>query len=172
VELTRVERKSLWNQIEILKHLDPTSKDHLEIHQQILEYGYQPLYKNLFEPIDRRELTQSEVSLVYDVLSMFEGFQRFEERTGTKLEGLFTKFLGFSGNDETELMAFSKFTVEKQKRWEYLNIREFNSHFPLVDVYRRMVTAWLKIPTPDRYGELSRTQIDVILAEAVHPENR
>jgi uncharacterized protein YfbU (UPF0304 family) len=172
MELTVFERKVLYNQLELLKESPDADVKWLEKCQLILENGYRSLYGRLFEHLNTDELSEEQATFVYDVLTMFEAFQRFEEQTGEKAGGLLPSFSGFDGNDESKFLGFVRFLVQKDERWDYLGIKNFNSHFPMVATYRRMLAVWLKLPMPERVTSLTRAQVDAIQAEAIHPENR
>jgi uncharacterized protein YfbU (UPF0304 family) len=49
------------------------------------------------------------------------------------------KFIGFDGNYEGEHMGIARFLVEQLGRFESFKGRDFNSHMPRVDNYRRMI---------------------------------
>jgi uncharacterized protein len=172
MKLTVVERAILYNQFDLLTAHPDADVTGLENLQTILEQGYQPLYGRIFDHIVKDEISEEEATFVYDVLTMFEAFQRFEENTGEKVNGLASSFRGFWGNTEYKFVGFVKYLVTREERWTYLNIREFDSHSPVIDVYTRMVTEWRKLPMPDRVTALTRAQVDAIQAEAVHPDNR
>jgi hypothetical protein len=48
------------------------------------------------------------------------------------------KFLGFDGNYETEYVSIARFLVEKLDNFSKFKGREFNSHTPMVERYKRM----------------------------------
>ena len=85
---------------------------------------------------------------VTDILDMWcfieESWQVLDEdarakvRTAVGRLGSDPKFAGFDGNNESEHMAIARTFVEKLDRWSEFKGREFNSHFPTVDRYRRM----------------------------------
>jgi uncharacterized protein len=171
-KLTVVERTILYNLFDLLKAHPDADVTGLEKFQTILQHGYRPLYGRIFDHIDEDELSEHEASFVYDVLTMFEAFQRFEQSSGEKTGGTMPEFVGFDGHSDLKLLGFVEFLVEQDERWTYLNIRNFDSHSPVREVYERMVTEWRKLPMPNRVTSLTRAQVDAIQAEAVHPENR
>ena len=168
MQLSRIERKMLWNQFEIIKALHPEQEKSCEARQAILENGFQSLYEEIFSNIDKDELSDDDASFVYDILSMYEAFKRFEMDTNVKISGRFAKFAGFDCNRDREckLASFTRFLVEKQERWSYLNIANYNSHMPIATSYRRMVIEWQNIPLSDRFS-LSAAQVEAIQSAAL-----
>lgn len=47
-------------------------------------------------------------------------------------------FIGFDGNSETEHMSIARFLIDDMGRWQAFKGRELNSHFQVLDTYRRM----------------------------------
>ena len=88
------------------------------------------------------------VSLVVDVLDMwtfieraYKGFSPAEKKQVEEQVGAIgkdPKFFGFDGNNEVECMSIARFLVEKMGRFESFKGRDFNSHLPMVERYRRM----------------------------------
>lgn len=137
--------------------------------QEVLSSGYAPLYAQVLPHMEEEEITADVARFVYDTLDMFVAFRRSREKY--KIEPTYQgTFGGFDGNDETNLMGFASFVVEKQKRWTTLGITNFNSHMPNHDTYRRMLEAW-KNTKPDKWN-LTQEDITRIEAAAIHPSNR
>lgn len=82
------------------------------------------------------------------------------------------KFPGFDGNNETEYMGTASFLVNELDRFEEFKGRSFNSHFPSIEAYRRMLSVFGPIYRDSGFGQLSPQDIVDILKERVHPENR
>ena len=78
------------------------------------------------------------------------------------------RFAGFDGNNETQLMAFTKFLIEEQDKYGEQKARAsttdgFNSHMPVSDNYRSMLQAWKE---RGRSFKLSEDDAKAILAAA------
>lgn len=170
MNLTQFERLLLWNQYEMRKHIDPKSLEHCETVQEALQSGYKPCYDYVLERMEKNEITEEQAQFVYDVLNMFDALQRYEQASGTKIEYAHSRFSGFDGHGN--LVGFARFNVEALKRWDYLNIKNFDAHMPIEPMYRRMLEVWLQNPLPDRITNLTQMHVDAILAAAIHPENR
>lgn len=166
--LTPVERQILWNQLELLKGAYPANKDDYEKHQDILESGYVARYGDVVHVASYGEVSPDDTSFVEDVLDMFGALQRFEQDGGKVADRYWMDFKGFDGNGEPELMGYARFVVEREKRWEYLGIKNFNSHSPMRDVYGRMLEVWHAIDAAKRHS-LTADQVEAILAAVKYP---
>ncbi len=81
------------------------------------------------------------------------------------------KFRGFDGNNEADYMGTASFVVNQLNRFEEFKGRDFNSHHPSIDIYKRMLCAY-KPMMKDLYKLLSSQDIVEILKETTHPDNR
>jgi uncharacterized protein YfbU (UPF0304 family) len=53
------------------------------------------------------------------------------------------EFIGFSGNDETTEMQFTRFMMESMEGFEDMKPEHgLNSHIPMLDTYRKMLKSW------------------------------
>ena len=82
------------------------------------------------------------------------------------------KFQGFDGNQETDYMGTASFIVNQLDRFENFQGRNFNSHSPCLDVYRRMLSVFKKIRDNTFLKPLNAQQLAEILKEIIHPDNR
>jgi uncharacterized protein YfbU (UPF0304 family) len=90
-----------------------------------------------------------DVSLVVDVLDMWsfveEAYEKFSKKEKERIEkeaepfGTNVRFLGFDGNNESTHIGITRFFVEKMGRFSRFKKRDFNSHMPTVERYRRML---------------------------------
>ena len=134
-------------------------------------------YPGIFESAEE---TPEHVKFVADVLEMWEyleeAVEALDENGRARLAQLsphFGKnvvFQGFDGNNETELMATARILVNDLGRWSRFDGRDFNSHFPSEDGYRRMLEKYGEFE--DHSHELSVDEIAELLNERVHPANR
>lgn len=132
-----------------------------------------------FEHQDTPEIVK-EVLDILDLWSFIEhSYRELPENDKLSLEkqaktfGKDPKFSGFDGNSETDYMGTASFVVNKLDRFEEFKGRYFNSHCPMVDAYRRMLSAFNDIRENESFGRpLNAEQLAKILNEQVHPENR
>jgi len=89
------------------------------------------------------------VSEVADVLDMWsfmeEAYEKLSAGEKKLIEtqavplGKSITFPGFDGNNENEHMGIAQFLVDKMGRFSRFKGRSFNSHYPVIDSYRRML---------------------------------
>lgn len=94
----------------------------------------------------------NDVHFVVDVLNMWSflerAYNRLDDAAKARIEGEAKPFGrdihfdGFDGNNETSLMAIARFLVNKMGRFEEFQNRELNSHFPSVDMHKRMLAVF------------------------------
>lgn len=122
------------------------------------------------------------VKEVVDILDMWSFIERayhqFNEKQKAELEadvpyfGKDPKFIGFDGNNETEYMATAMFLVNELERFREFNGRNFNSHCPSVDGYKKMLSVFEPIRKTLSYEPLNVKQLTAILNEKNHPNKR
>ncbi|OJF93978.1 hypothetical protein AX761_19470 [Rhizobium sp. 58] len=178
IVLSRLERLFLSNQMRILEALYPDEAEGVAIQREAIERGYEMLYQwdmdYIYDGEDK--MTADESTEVWDTLDMFDAINRYVSKTpdDQNAEQHFTKFMGYDGNNETKFMAFTAYTIERLKRFDYVpTVRKgyWNSHMPVRPIYHRMLNEWRKIPR-ERRLDLTADEAKAILAAAVHPENR
>lgn len=131
-----------------------------------------------FEEQDTPEIVKD----VLDILDMWSfiehSYEKLSEKDKTYLEkeaapfGETPKFPGFDGNNESEYMSAASFIVNDLDRFDELRGRNFNSHCPSIDSYRRMLTVFQQIRKKLNYGPFSAEDLASILKERIHPSNR
>lgn len=132
-------------------------------------------------PFDEQE-TPEVVKEVLDILDMWSMIERSYENLSSEAKkfvekeaytfGKDPKFPGFDGNNETEYMGTASFLVNDLDRFEEFKGRNFNSHCPSIDSYRRMLSVFKPILRSLNFQPLSAQNIVDILKERVHPDNR
>lgn len=131
-----------------------------------------------FEEQDTPEVVKE----VLDILDMWSMIERsyeilsneskdFVEKEASPF-GKNPKFPGFDGNNETEYMGTASFLVNDLDRFEEFKGRNFNSHYPSIDSYRRMLSVFKPLLQNLNFQPLSAQNIVDILKERVHPDNR
>jgi len=71
----------------------------------------------------------------------------------------------FDGNNEAEHFGIAKFLIhDMEDRFEHFNKHELNSHYPVIDRYRRMLAAYNAIrERQQEYSPLTAGQIIDVL---------
>ena len=167
MELTKKERLILFNQYEILKHLDPQEKEEYEKNQKIIYNGFKYDYDELVGFLN--EETPVEVSeFVYDVLQMYrcinDSYDDLTEEEKDEFKKLNTRFAGFDGNEESKYYWYACFLLEDLGKFEesYDNGKiEINSHSNRLYRYNKMLSNWKEV-RDGRYSSLTLEQIKYI----------
>lgn len=81
------------------------------------------------------------------------------------------RFPGFDGNNEAEYISISSILINQLDRFQDFNGRDLNAHMPTLDLHHRMLTKFNEI-REDNWDLLTCDELQTVLAERVHPENR
>lgn len=167
MELTKKDRLLLFNQLEILKHLNPDEADRYEVDQKIIVNGYKYHYDELVESFDE-DLDISVSEYVFDVLQMYISLNNSyaglnsEEKSQIDINDI--KYQGFDGNEEGAYYRYANFLLEDYDGYGeiYNNGKvKLNSHRNMIRRYDRMLETWKSFN--DRYGDLTLDQIKEII---------
>lgn len=167
MELTKKDRLLLFNQLEILKHLNPDEADRYEIEQKIIVNGYKYHYDELVEGFDE-DLDISVSEYVFDVLQMYRSLNNSyaalssEEKSQIDIDDI--KYQGFDGNEEGSYYSYANFLLEDYDRYGEIyddGKVELNSHRNMIRRYDRMLETWKSFN--NRYGNLTLGQIKEII---------
>jgi uncharacterized protein YfbU (UPF0304 family) len=145
MNLTVKDRLTLINQYEILKTVNPKNLLEYEHKIEILKHGFEGEYFELDREIDNTTLSKQLSDEVHNILTMFHTLNLFYANIEDKSEIDKNKitFKGFSGNDEGKQWTYVLFLIKKNKYSKLLDKnQEYNSHFPMLTIYRRMLDEW------------------------------
>lgn len=102
-------------------------------------------YDGLSERNDTLDRIANETSDILDMWSFIErswkelpSDQKKLVQTSANPFGTDVRFRGFDGNNETAHMSAARFFVENLDQFAEFKGRDFNSHSPSIDAYRRM----------------------------------
>ena len=170
MKLSHAERLILANQYRMLEALDPEDAAFYEEARTIVEHGYELHYRGLPGPVLQETLSSDECREVLDILSMFTALNYSYEKLPDKagIEPQHIQFLGFDGNNETKQMTYARFyCLSGGGRFpEVSRGDDFNSHFPMLPQYRRMLAEWKK---SEDTNQLSAEDILRITSEQARP---
>lgn len=145
MELSYKERLFLFNQYLILEALYPDREQDYRRAQRAVLDGYEPFYD---EPVmmSRNPVSGETCQEVGDIMTMYTVLQHSYEEAGEP-EGVnedALPFPGFDGNSESQQHGYASFLLNTMDRFGHLEIGEsgLNSHFPMLDQYRRMLREW------------------------------
>jgi hypothetical protein len=171
MDLTKIERQTLINQYEILKLLTDNDGDveHYEELIQILHDGYSIFYDDAVHVYDG--MSKEDCKFVLDVLDMYRAIEDYKHKSPKDDEvqnHVWGIFHGFDGNNETPMLGFTRFLIEKQGKFtEQIPYKDkvdsWNSHAQLVETYERMMAKWKA--NKNQHG-LTRDEVLGLLAEA------
>jgi len=83
------------------------------------------------------------------------------------------RFPGFDGNNESEHRSIARFLIEEMDRFtEFKDHGDLNSHYPTLDVYRRMLSVFIPIRKTLVGRNLDAKEIVEILKARIHPTMR
>lgn len=119
-------------------------------------------YHGLFHSEDTPEEVASEVAAIMGMcgfleysLSQLDSSERSKvSHTGEKV------FRGFDGNNETDHYGVSETFVRDMNRFDEFRGREMNSHMPMLDKYRRMLSVYDATSTA---SALNADQLEAVL---------
>ena len=171
------ERLILANQYRIMELIDPESSDHYGRIQDALRSGYELEYANLVSGFlqGADAMTAEECREVFDILDTFRVLGRAYDALEDKsdIDEGDIRFAGFDGNHEKQY-GYSHYLREQGKWDELMPHGAINSHHATMHRYRPMAEAWKQTSRDRRYGELTRDDIERIVAAGrgeAEPEN-
>lgn len=119
-------------------------------------------------PFEKNE-TPKVVTEVLNILDMWSLIERsYKDLSNDDKETIIKKeelsedmfiFEGFDGNNEPEYMGTASFLVNELNRFEEFKNRDFNSHYPTIESYQRMLTIFEPIFKSLNYRMLSKQQL-------------
>lgn len=169
INLTDVERLILANQYEILSILK--EDDGYERLAEELRDGHEWLYSQSLEHVSSN-MPAEEADYVITILGIYsdlrDSYEKLEDKSDIKSHQV--EFPGFDGNNESDLLSFSKALRKHDRFTETLPEHGKNSHMPTTDIYRRMISKWNELGRPN-YPYDKETILN-ILNERIHPSNR
>ena len=145
MKLDKKERVILINQYRILAALNPEEKSRYMELIEVLENGYEIFYSMVDQWVSE-EMPEAECKFVLDILNLYRTIEDKKRTTQDQnlVEHHYSYFRGFDGNEETEYMAFARFLIETQGKFQeqeqyLLKNDNLNSHFPMKEKYRAML---------------------------------
>ena len=129
---------------------------------------------------DIEDKSQEVVEEVVDILDMWTFMERAydkftpEERARLEKEakpfGDDVKFKGFDGNNECEHRSVALFLINRLDRFGEFKGQDLNSHYPSIEIYRRMLTAFHPIRRQLSTRSMNADDVIVLMNARTHPE--
>lgn len=169
VKLTDIERLLLANQYEILAELKE-NESYARLSEQLRD-GHEWLYSQAFEWLSPN-MPSDQAEYVLTILGIFsdlkDSFQQLVDKSG--IEPRSVEFPGFDGNNEAELLTFTRALRADGRFTHTIPEHGKNSHFPTTDLYLRIIAEWRRLGEPS--FPYSRETVLALTNARVHPENR
>lgn len=188
---TTVEQTSLTNSERLMTSLLCDLHKHLNVESDLdtkfIEntifgghyWGMDWKYPGLFHGHEDNPDTVSEVVDILDMWYFLEyAYSQLSDKDKEKIKqdaepfGSDVQFRGFDGNNESEHIGIARYLINDLDSFTDFKNRELNAHMPCIGAYRRMLTAFKPIRTKMSAHGISATQLNSILKEQTHPENR
>lgn len=169
MELSLKERLFLYNQYEILRHLDKDKNSMYLDFQEILKNGYKYNYVDLVEHMNTSDTDEDVSKFVFEVFEMYRlldrSFNDLNRIDKTRVNKSELTFKGFSRNLESKYFLYSEFVLNDLDLYRDLQKEETfmkESVFPMVDTYRlRLEACRDKLTNP--YSILSLAEIKALI---------
>lgn len=170
-KLSRIERYMLSNQLKILEALYPQEANDFAVAREAFERGYEMLYEWNLEHIygEGEIVSVREAREIWKTLDLFDALNRYMKENN--ISNPSAEFQGYDGNNEGKFMSFTAYTMERLGRFQYVKLpgdKYYNSHRPMREVYKRMVSEWENIPS-ERQFNLNETDFDHIINAKINP---
>jgi hypothetical protein len=117
------------------------------------------------------------VAEVLDMWSLIErSYERLDDKEKARIEteaapfGKDVRLRGFDGNNESSLLGIANFFIKEMGRFEEFRGRDLNSHFPSVEMYKRMLVVFAPMEKMLVGRGLSADQIIELMKARAYPE--
>lgn len=168
MKLTDTERLILANQYEILSALR-NDESYARL-ADALRDGHEWLYSQSFDYLSPN-LSEKDTEHVLSILGIFSdlkaSYAKLADKSGIEQHDV--AFLGFDGNNESDLYSFAQALRKNNRFTETLGEHGKNSHMPTTDLYERMIAKWRDLGKPNY--PYDKQTIQEIVAARVHPSN-
>lgn len=155
IRLSLIERQLFVQQLKILAELKPKERTYYTKHINALEQGYEFHYGEVFDNLSET-MSPRECREILDILDMFSdlrfSYSLLDDKSEIDAEEI--EFAGFDGNHELKQMQYAEYCTLERDRFNSLHSRikkhGVNSHWPMLEEYRRMLPIWRKRKTLGR----------------------
>ncbi len=152
MELTRMERLIISNQLKILESLYPQEEEYYANQRKAIENGYKLHYDSIFVNISKDEMSEEDCQEILNILDMYRAitfsYEKLSDKNGINEEDIV--FKGFDGHNETNKYLYTNYFIFDLKRFDELKygqeFPDFSSHVEMLDTYKKMLNIWNKYP--------------------------
>jgi len=157
--MNRENRAILYNQYEILKHLDPDQAGDYEKYQSVLSSGYTHLYDNILIHISPDEASPDMQQETFDILSMFRALNIAKRNGWVPTDEDDAKFNGFDGNNDDHY-HFAAFLLDDEGLFDESSPSKNSHSIATLARYRRMLGVWTAL---EKTYELTSDEAESII---------
>jgi uncharacterized protein len=141
--VNRETRQIIFNQLEILKLLNPEQAYHYGKQQQIVDRGFSHFYAEVLT-VDEHEASTSMQREVIDILDMFRALSSAIREGWVPSDKDDARFQGFDANNDDHY-SFAHFLLDVQGLFQE-SAPNKNSHSSFsIEKYRSMLREWAKL---------------------------
>lgn len=169
--MDEIQRLILINQLEILSALKPEDAEDNALKITALKYGFEAEIQDYVSSSVFEILPEEACGFVMDVLDMYSAIQFATQDLGEEEfrglgGGMWSKFKGFDGNNETRLLAYSRYLIRDCRKWVELleDAGQFNTHQRASEKYRRMLGRFNEVVEEIGSHELKLDHVRAIFA--------
>ncbi|MEZ8307141.1 YfbU family protein [Vibrio splendidus] len=165
MEMTNAQRLILSNQYYLMSQMDPENSAKYQRLQTVVERGYELQMRELNKEFGC--LTEAECREVIDIMEMYHAMQEsnkmLAEQERAEVDQRRLQFLGFDIASEAQSVHYVRFLVDSEGLYPQFDKADhhFNSQMPMLEKYRRMLTAWRNCP---RQYHLCATELSQIFS--------
>lgn len=160
--MDRVLRTIIFNQLEILKRMDPAGAKEYENKQRVVEAGYTSRYDEVFGSVQAEEASPEMQDEVWDTLAMFRALDRAKQKGWKPSNPDGAIFDGFDANNDSHYF-FASYLIDKCGLFEEFSPNKNSHGMASVQRFRRMVRAWKALKNP---RELTPEDAESVIAKA------
>lgn len=157
--MDRATRLVISNQLEILKHLDPSQKEEYELQQDIIRSGYTSRYNEVFHDLSEDEADAKMQEEVWDILGMFRALHYARTRGWSPSDPDAAVYEGFDANNDPH-QWFAGHLLDRSGLFAELAPNKNSHSIASLPKYRRMLTTWKK--AANKY-ELTDNEAEAII---------
>ena len=158
--MDRTARLLIWNQLEILKTLNPSDATNYESKQEIVASGYSSRYEEIFGQVTAEEASKEMQEEVKDILDMFRALSNATQSGWVPSDPRRAKFEGFDANNDDHY-SFAGHLIDEAGLWPESAPNKNSHSSATLDRYRRMLERWHKVV--NRY-KLTANEAEAIIA--------
>jgi len=132
---------------------------------EALQNGYVSEYRRRFGDVNPEEVGADVTEFVHQVLACFDHLQRSAAELDDPELTNEVLFEGYDANTEGEYLGYAGYLYDTDRYRYVAGMRHgMNTHFPMRNAYRRMLTKWTEVSDGESHSRLlTREQVEEVL---------